>query len=149
MRKVKLSPREEEVELLTKHGAGYKEIARLLGVGIESVRTYLKNIRRKYAEVGENRSARYLMTPQEYQNQLKTLLKILHAKRAFGGSNELPRESQQPDSWGQGEGLRTPESQSEQDCGGVECVAGRPTKGTTNGSGRMRLDGGAETRSGS
>lgn len=78
-----LTLRELEVELLAGHGASDKEIARILDIGHETVKTQMTSIKRKYAKIGMKKGRRYLMTPEEYQQRMTKLTKELRARHAF------------------------------------------------------------------
>lgn len=70
----KLSPRELEVELLASYGASIKEMAKVIGVEANTIKTYVSNIRAKYLKIGVDRSKPYMMTPQQYDAHLRAML---------------------------------------------------------------------------
>lgn len=78
-----LTLRELEVELLAGHGASDKEIARLLGIEVDTAKDYMKRIKKKYAKIGMKKGRHYLMTPEEYDQRMNKLLRLLRAQHIF------------------------------------------------------------------
>ena len=70
----KLSPRELEVELLARYGASNKEMARILGVEVNTIKSFVADIRAKYRKIGLDKTKPYMMSPQEYDNLLQAAL---------------------------------------------------------------------------
>lgn len=78
-----LTLRELEVELLAGHGASDKEIAKILELEVSTIKSHLKHVKRKYAKIGMKKGRRYLMTPEEYEDRMKQLVRVLRAQHKF------------------------------------------------------------------
>lgn len=78
----KLSPRELEVELLASYGASIKEMARVIGVEANTVKTYISKIRAKYQKIGLDKSKPYMMSPDQYDAHLRAMLQKHRAQHS-------------------------------------------------------------------